>query len=154
MKMNKFATMVAMILAITPQMAPAASNDVVTHPTKPGAYTNGDWTYEYNIYTIGTSPLEHRQGILKFKGIQVTEQIGTVIDTPFGRFMSFDVVGGGQQGYNTGWLMTLTNDRPVFDATGTVTPAALIGLPLKRGQIHVVPLGDLWAVKTKATEKE
>ena len=42
---------------------------VVSPPSKPGKYRNGDWEYEYRVW--GDS-LRHAQGILKYKGKEVS----------------------------------------------------------------------------------
>lgn len=126
----------------------SSSSPVVTHPTEPGAYVTGDWKYEHKVW--GDS-LKHRQGILSYKGNQIVQPMGTILDTPLGKFMSFDIIGGGQVGYNTGWLMTaFIHDTtrsnfvaPVFLTDGTVNPEVLQQLPIKKSDIKEITIDQI-----------
>jgi hypothetical protein len=109
----------------------------------PGRYQSGAWEYEHQV--TGDT-LKHAHGTLRFNGKAVLFPMGSVLDTPLGRFMSFDLRTGGQVGYNTGWLMTAFVhgvDRsnvvtPVFLADGTVNPAVLKTLPIKSEDVKNV----------------
>ncbi len=121
---------------------------VVTHPTKPGLYLTSDWKYEYKVWGDN---LKHSQGILTHKGLQIFQPMGTVLDTPLGRFMSFDNRRGGQIGYNTGWLMTVfIHDTkrsnfvaPVFLNDGTINAEVLEQLPIKNTDIKEITIGQI-----------
>ena len=116
---------------------------VVTNPTKPGTYSNGDWNYQYRI---SGDNLKHSHGELKFKDKKISHPMGTVIETPLGKFMSFENSRGGQSGYNTGWLMTYylhdsTRSNivlPVFLPDGTVDPDILDQLPITESDVKPI----------------
>lgn len=143
------------ILAITGatvsySASPAAESNiasVVSHPTKPGQYRNGDWEYEYRVWG---DTLRHGQGILKYKGKEVSRTMGNVLETPLGKFMSFDLKSGGQVGYNTGWLMTaFIHDTkrsnvvaPVFMPDGSVNEEVLAQMPIKQKDVKSVTIDD------------
>lgn len=113
-----------------PDSARTARGGLVRHPSPPGRYHNGAWDYEHRIWGDG---LMHRDGVLRYNGKQVIRPRGTILDTPLGTFMSFDNVGGGQAGYNTGWQVTVfIHDVrrsnavvPVFLGNGQVNPEVL-----------------------------
>ena len=120
---------------------------VVTHPTKPGQYRNGDWEYEYSVWG---DTLLHGQGVLKYKGEMITRRMGSVLNTPLGKLMSFDLLSGGQVGYNTGWLMTaFIHDTkrsnivaPVFMPDGNINPEVLAQLPIKQTDVKEENIDD------------
>ena len=64
--------------------------------------------------------------------------------------MSFDLQGGGQVGYNTGWLMTaFIHDTtrsnvlaPVFTPDGTVNQEVLAQLPIKEKDVKTATIDD------------
>jgi hypothetical protein len=120
-----------------------AGDGRVTHPTEAGKYRSGLWEYEYRVWG-GT--LKHAHGTLKFDGKEVSFPMGSVVETPLGKFMSFDLMSGGQVGYNTGWLMTAyvhTENSsnvvtPVFLSDGTVNPAILATLPIGKDVVKTV----------------
>jgi len=134
----------------------SSSSPAVTHPTEPGSYITGDWKY---VHTISGDNLKHRQGILSYKGNQITQPMGTVLDTPLGKLMSFDLIGGGQVGYNTGWLMTVfIHDAkrsnvvaPVFLSDGSVNPEVLQQLPIKKTDVKEITIDQITKPST-ATE--
>jgi hypothetical protein len=87
----------------------------VKHPTQPGTYVMGEWTYTYAIRHKG-SQSERRSGTLSRKGAIVAGEVGDVIDTSLGRFVWLD------DAYDSGWLKTATYDKPLFDAKGRLVP--------------------------------
>lgn len=119
---------------------------VVSHPTAAGKYVNGDWEYEHRIWG---DTLKHRQGILRYKGKEISRPMGSVISTPLGRFMSFDLKGG-QAGYNTGWLMTaFVHDMkrsnvvvPVFMPDRSINPEVMAQLPIKQTDVKEIQIDD------------
>ena len=97
---------------------PGAS-DVLPVPTQTGEYTSGPWTYSYKIEAKATRS-EGRRGRLTYKGIELRAPLGTILVTPFGRLLQLlppEIKGWGAGG----WVNTLTYDRPVFKADGTLT---------------------------------
>ena len=80
-------------------------------PAKAGTYVQGEWTYVYGIRAKG-SRSERRMGSLFFRGFPVEGHIGAVKDTPLGKFVYWT------GSWCSGWLNTLTYDRPVFDPNG------------------------------------
>jgi hypothetical protein len=92
-------------------------------PTKPGVYKHKGWRYEYTVENSGTRS-EKRVGRLFLGGEEVKGAPGEILEEHLGRFVWFGV-----NGYNRGWLNTLTYDRPVFDNAGSLTPAARALLP-------------------------
>ena len=126
----------------------SSSSPVVTHPTEPGSHITGDWKY---MHTVSGDSLKHRQGILSYKGKQIIQPMGTVLDTPLGKFMSFDNLRGGQVGYNTGWLMTVfIHDTkrsnvvaPVFLSDGIVNPEVLQQLPIKKTDVKEITIDQI-----------
>lgn len=80
-------------------------------PTKAGTYVQDEWTYVYGIRAKG-SRSERRMGSLFFRGFPVEGHIGAVKDTPLGKFVYWT------GSWCSGWLNTLTYDRPVFDPNG------------------------------------
>ncbi|MCP4259349.1 MAG: hypothetical protein GY774_17840 [Planctomycetes bacterium] len=130
------------------QPASPAEAAVVTHPTEAGSYVNGDWEYECQVFG---ETLKHRRGILKYKGNAISQARGTVLTTPLGKFMTFDILGG-QIGYNTGWLMTVFvhNDPPnqaipVFLANGEANPVIFrdLPIPVKRESVKEIPIRQI-----------
>jgi hypothetical protein len=123
--------------------AQSAGGGRVTHPTEPGRYHSGPWEYEYRVWG---DTLKHAHGTLKFNGKEVYFPMGSVLETPLGKFMSFDLMSGGQVGYNTGWLMTayvhdVTRSNvitPVFLPDGAVNPAVLDTLPIGKDAVKSV----------------
>jgi hypothetical protein len=92
-------------------------------PTKPGEYIHKQWKYVYEIQHPGTRS-EVRIGRIILDGKPLTGESGELLQELFGHFIYF-----GDQGYNRGWLNTLTYDRPVFDAEGNLTEEARSLLP-------------------------
>jgi hypothetical protein len=92
-------------------------------PTKPGVYRHKGWRYEYVVEDRGTRS-ERRIGRLFLEEREIIGQAGELLEEFLGRFVYF-----GASGYNRGWLNTLTQDRPVFDADGSLTAAARQTLP-------------------------
>lgn len=91
-------------------------------PTKPGSYTLGKWRYDYTVTLRGTRS-ECRSGCLYEGGAAITGAPGEIRETPLGRFVYFgsnDPPAGGPPYYNSGWLNTITYDRPVFGPDGQV----------------------------------
>jgi len=117
----------------------------------------GDWKY---MHKVSGDSLKHRQGILSYKGKQISQPMGTVLDTPLGKFMSFDNLSGGQIGYNTGWLMTvfIHNTKksnvvaPVFLNEGTVNPEVLQQLPIKKTDVKEVKMDQITKPSMAAEE--
>ncbi len=77
--------------------------------------------------------------------------MGSVLNTPLGKFMSLDVLREGQVGYNRGWLMTIfIHDTkrsnlvaPVFMADGAVNPEVLKQLPIRQTDVKEIPIGQI-----------
>ncbi len=138
------------------QTSCSSSLPAVTHPTEPGSYSTGDWKY---VHTVSGDNLKHRQGLLSYKSKQVVQPMGTFLDTPLGKFMSFDNLRGGQVGYNTGWLMTVfIHDTkrsnvvaPVFLSDGSVNPEVLQQLPIKKTDVNEIKIDQITKPST-ATE--
>ncbi len=80
----------------------------VAYPTQPGKYYLEDWEYIYRI-SSKTTRSEKRLGVLKFKNKPITGANTQIKETPFGRLMFYSM-----NGYNSGWLNTLTYDKRVF----------------------------------------
>jgi hypothetical protein len=103
------------------------------------------------VHTVSGDSLKHRQGILSYKGNQIVQPMGTILNTPLGKFMSFDNIGGGQVGYNTGWLMTVfIHDAkrsnvvaPVFLSDDTVNPEVLQQLPIKKTDVKETTIDQI-----------
>lgn len=113
---------------------------VVTHPaSQTGGYVNGDWEYILRIDPAGPGWPKMQSGQLIYKGKSVSyHQSGAVIETPLGRFISFEAPGGRFVGINDGWFVSalIANGArrsrlvQVFEADGTVNPAILGRWPL------------------------
>jgi len=130
------------------QPASPAIPSVVTHPTEAGSYVSGDWEYEQQVWGDN---LKHRRGILKYKGTALSQPRGSILSTPLGKFMAFDIVGG-QVGYNTGWLMTVFVHKeqpnqaiPVFLPDGKVNPIIFrdFPIPMKKESVKEIPIGQI-----------
>ena len=126
----------------------SSESHLVTHPSKAGNYSLADWRYEH--VTWGDR-LKHRHGNLRFKGKLIVHPMGTVIQTPLGRFMSFENLRGGQVGYNTGWLMTVffhdseksNGVAPVFLPDNSVNPKVLQQLPIEDTDVTVLEIEEI-----------
>ena len=86
----------------------------VKHPSKAGTYISGDWTYVYGVAAKG-SRSERRMGSLFLRGFPVKGHVGSVKDTPFGRLIYWE------GHWNSGWINTMTYDKPIFDSKGEVS---------------------------------
>ena len=123
-KMTKFLQLLLISLILCGQ----GSADPVTFPTKAGSYTHKGWKYVYEIQYPGTRS-ERRIGRLFLNGEEVKGGIGELNQEPIGFFLYF-----GEQGYNQGWLNTLTYDQKVFDKDGGPTKQASELLRAARGK--------------------
>jgi hypothetical protein len=85
-------------------------------PTQAGEYSHKGWKYTYEVSLKGTRS-ERRIGRLYLNGKEVKGQIGELHQEPIGTFIYF-----GDEGYNQGWLNTMTYDASVFADDGAPTP--------------------------------
>jgi hypothetical protein len=84
-------------------------NKAATPPTKSGTYQNGEWRYEYSVGIQGKAAI--CRGRLEYKGQPVSAPVGTITNTPVGKFVLFP--------YDQGWLNTRFGD-PVFKPDGNL----------------------------------
>ena len=99
--------------------------NVAGYPTKQGTYIHKQWKCMYEIKNEGTRS-EVRIGSLFLEGKPVEGDAGELLQELFGHFLYF-----GKEGYNQGWLNTLTYNQPVFDSNGDLTEGARSLLPMK-----------------------
>jgi hypothetical protein len=108
------------VFSATPALAAApAAKEPVKPIDKPGTYTSGPWTYQLDIHAPG-SESETRIGRLSRNGREIHAPVGSVIDTPLGRFMYFSRT----PHWNQGWLNAQTYNTPVFDKQGRLAGRA------------------------------
>ena len=96
-----------------------ADENLPVYPTKEGTYVKDNWEYIYTITLKGTKS-EMRKGQLYYNKKEVSAPLGTIKNTPLGKFILFPASGT----WNMGWLNTMTYDRPVFNNTGRLTAKA------------------------------
>lgn len=89
----------------------------VAFPTEPGQHSLGDWIYQYDVLGRGTRS-ERRIGVLALEGFVEEGTHGEIRTTPLGTFLYLE------GWWNSGWLNTLTYDRPVFGVAGELTAEA------------------------------